>query len=126
MTKSRTKSVIIYAEDSSRLRLSRTRLVQIDHPRSLLAWYATAASLRKAYQCAYNNEGITLYRSDSSRLFPRFVKGLLFRIPGYGGFAGEIGCCVFSPKVFKQIMRTVGARKTARKRSKNPKSKAGK
>lgn len=96
-TKSTTST--IRTTSGKRLRLTPTRLIQIDHS-SDNPWYVTKEDLKKAY-CT-NDSGIRIYEV---RL------GGNVRVH-FSALDYEIGCCEFFGETFRRIVRYYGLRKS--------------
>jgi hypothetical protein len=103
----------IRSSDGSRLRLSATRLLQIDHS-TTDPWYVAAADFRAAYREASRRTdpvrtiGIPIRKSGAAK----FTLIVNFSLPSavYAG-CGRIGCSYFTSKVFNLIARKFKARK---------------
>lgn len=101
-TKSKTQTSVIRATDGSRLRLTPTRLIQIDHD-SARPWYAKKQDLLAAFNSPANSwKVIRIYEVGSS----------LSIMVSFWNEGQTIGCSEFDAKTLRQIRRYYGARKT--------------
>ena len=109
-----TKTKIIRNTLNDRLRLSKTRLLQIDHPYTVEAWYVTAGDLDRAYWQAQTSP------SRESRVFihavgsPRIMHVSLVLSSGYRklvGYWARIGCASFDEETFASILHFLNIRK---------------
>ena len=95
-----------------RLRMTPTRLLQIDLSGGAVdLWYAKAEDIREAYRTG--ETGILIHRAASFRT-GRMSRTLQvsFYSPKTPYAYGRIGCCLFEPAVFRQILRWFGCRKS--------------
>lgn len=97
-----TKTSVIRTKYGERLRLTPTRLVQIDHA-SNNPWYVTKEDLKTAYQSG----------SYAVRIFEVRLGGSV-RVP-FSTLRHSIGCSGFDEKTFRQILRYFGIRKSSSK-----------
>lgn len=108
---------IIRNRAGERLRLGAGKLQQIDHAETGVAWFVTAADFRKAYRTAealpIPAATVKIKRAGGEQ-YSLFVAFVLPNsgIRSYGDGYGQIGCCYFSPDVFKLFVRKFRARKT--------------
>lgn len=77
-----------------RLRLSPTRLVQIDHPHTIDPWYIDASEVKRAAKVDPLDRYVTIHTRRGSSF--RTKIGLL---------GCTIGCCEFTPETFAAILK---------------------
>jgi hypothetical protein len=103
---SKTSTVRTY--DGYRLRLTPTRLIQIDHT-SINPWYATKEAIQRA---AKNGFDVILIREVGTNQTMVTNFGQPRYVYTGGDVLGRIGCCLFTVPTFKKILRYFGVRKT--------------
>lgn len=113
-------SKTIRTTNGERLRLTKTRLVQVDHPGADNPWYAKYPDIRRAYR--HQHKKIKIYEvggegysiiTDFNR--PHTVAGEMARI----------GCCWFDEATFNHIIRGAFGRKLITKKDLAMAAKAG-